>query len=87
MVITGRPSISSDPKMYRLLSERLQRNATPGGELFSLVNGPHAAAPEQSLQPVPAEFAGERLSLRPGRRVRRSYPESPLLAVARLHGA
>ena len=43
----------------QLLPQHFQGDAAPGGDLFSFVNRAHTAAPEQSQQPVTAEFTGK----------------------------
>ena len=46
-------------RRIQLLPQHFQGDAATGGELFSFVNRAHSAAPEQSKQPVAAEFTGE----------------------------
>ena len=46
-------------RRIQLLPQHFQGDAATGGNLFSFVNRAHAAAPEQSKQPVAAEFTGE----------------------------
>ena len=59
----GQAALAEKPlphvRRIQLLPQHFQGDTTPCGELFGFVNRTHSAAPEQSQQPVAAEFTGE----------------------------
>ena len=69
----GKTALAQKPlshlRRIELLPEHLERDAPACGSLFGIVHRAHAAAPEQSAQPVRAEGTGElrRLACRMGR--------------------
>ncbi|MBW2397528.1 MAG: hypothetical protein JRG95_25060 [Deltaproteobacteria bacterium] len=87
----GESAFAEEPlpqlRRVQLLSQHLQGDATPGGELLSLVDGAHPAATEEPEQPVAAELEGEFRESGAGRRFVRRQRDGVGAAAAGLQGA